>query len=331
MERTKILETSSPPNWPRRLGWTAFILAAVIIGGGSFLGLPGPLSAAAFQSPTPTPQPTNTPTSRPSSTPPPPTQTPNPPTATITSSVTPPPPSVTPSPPNPQVIGSSVQGRPIEAYRFGSGPEEKLIVAGIHGGYEWNTIQLAEEIIQRLQENPGLIPSDVTLYIIPSLNPDGENRSRGIHGRANANGVDLNRNFPAFWQKKWPLDGCWSYLPISSGTSPSSEPETRALMKFIQAHQFQALISYHSAALGIFPGGQPPDAQSASLAEAVASVSTYPYPPLTLGCKFTGQLIDWSSEQGIPSLDIELTNHQDTDLDQNLKILSVFLTWTPDP
>src|SRR5687768_9462220 len=40
------------------------------------------------------------------------------------------------------VIGFSVSRRPIEVYQFGQGEKQKMIVAGIHGGYEWNTIVL---------------------------------------------------------------------------------------------------------------------------------------------------------------------------------------------
>jgi hypothetical protein len=204
-----------------------------------------------------------------------------------------------------------------------------MIIAGIHGGYEWNTIALADELISILREDQEMIPEGITLYILRSLNPDGEARSRGIHGRANENGVDLNRNWPAFWQPSWPLQGCWSYLPITAGDFPASEPETAALMRFILDHEIEALISYHSAALGIFAGGQPADPASLSLAEAVAEVSYYPYPPYDLGCVYTGQFIDWASEYGIAALDIELTNHTDTDLTQNLEILEVFLHWEP--
>ena len=52
-----------------------------------------------------------------------------------------------------------------------------------------------------------------------------------------------------------------------------SEPETKALAAFIQSHHFDALINYHSAALGIFAGGLPPDDYSIRLAKAVAAVS----------------------------------------------------------
>ncbi len=42
----------------------------------------------------------------------------------------------------------------------------------------------------------------------------------------------------------------------------------------------------------------------------------------------TGQLVDWVSNQGIAGVDVELTNHQDSDFEINLAILSVFLDWS---
>ncbi len=75
--------------------------------------------------------------------------------------------------PRPAVIGFSLAGRPIEAYTFGAGEKQYLIVAGIHGGYEGNTIALANELITYINDNPETIPTDVTLYIIRDMNPDG--------------------------------------------------------------------------------------------------------------------------------------------------------------
>ena len=101
----------------------------------------------------------------------------------------------------------------------------------------------------------------------------------------------------------------------------------RALLAFIVEHQIELILNYHSAALGIFPGGQPPDVESVRLAEAISAVSPYPYPPIDLGCRYTGQLIDWASQQSIPSLDIELTDHSHIDWEINLEILRVFLAF----
>ena len=203
-----------------------------------------------------------------------------------------------------------------------------MIIAGIHGGYEWNTVALADELLVYLGTHPEIIPENQTLYFLRVFNPDGLARSRGFGGRANDNNVDLNRNFPFLWQSEWARPGCWDYIPITGGSGPASEPETLALMAFVQSHDISAFISYHSAALGIFPGGQPPDPGSLSLAEALAAVSDYPYPPIEAGCEYTGQLVDWISDQGIAGVDVELTNHQDTDFELNLAILSVFLDWS---
>ena len=229
----------------------------------------------------------------------------------------------------PVTIGKSVQGRPLEVYRFGTGPSERLIVAGMHGGNEYNTVELAEQLIAYIGKNPDVIPANDTLYVLHDLNPDGVARALNYLGRANADGVDLNRNWPANWQKDWPRAGCWTTTYVTGGTGPASEPETKALMAFIQSHHFDALINYHSAALGIFPGGIPISAASKSLAQAVANVTTYHYPALNTGCDYTGGMVDWTANLGIPSLDLELTNHTDTDFDMNLRVLNVFLNWKP--
>jgi hypothetical protein len=100
-------------------------------------------------------------------------------------------------------------------------------------------------------------------------------------------------------------------------------------MEFILDNEIEAILSYHSAALGIFAGGQPPLAESVDLADSVAAVAPYPYPPLDAGCLYTGQFTDWAAEMSIPALDVELTNHRDTDLEINLRVLEAFLNWEP--
>jgi murein peptide amidase A len=259
-----------------------------------------------------------------------------PPTDTLTPSSTPtvtqtPTETMTPIPfsEGPIIIGKSVKGLPLEVYRFGTGPTERLIVAGMHGGNEYNTVELADQMIDYIGQHPEVIPATVTLYIFHDLNPDGVARAHSPLGRANANGVDLNRNWPANWQKDWPRAGCWTTTYVTGGTGPASEPETKALTAFILSHHFDGLINYHSAALGIFPGGIPITAASKSLAQAVADVTTYHYPALDTGCVYTGGMVDWTANLGIASLDLELTNHADTDFDMNLRVLNVFLHWKP--
>jgi len=228
------------------------------------------------------------------------------------------------------VIGYSVSGRPIEVYTFGQGERQRMIVAGIHGGYEWNTIALADELITHITEHPEIVPSDVTLYILRNLNPDGDARDHGIDGRVNNHGVDLNRNFPANWSAEWDRDGCWNYGPTTGGTGPGSEPETRALMAFLLSHKVEALISYHSAALGIFPGGEPWDAKSMLFADTIHRVAkNYPYPPIDTGCKFTGTLADYAVSLGAVAVDMELPTHKSTDFKTNLKVLDLLMKFEP--
>ena len=224
-------------------------------------------------------------------------------------------------------IGYSVSGRPIEVYMFGNGEHEKMIVAGIHGGYEWNTIVLADELIQHIFDNPDIVPDDVTLYILRNLNPDGDARDHGIDGRVNDHGVDLNRNFPANWKKTWDRDGCWDLTKTTGGTGPGSEPETQAMMYFLQSHKVETLISYHSAALGVFPGGEPWEADSKKFSKALSKATGYPYPPIDTGCVYTGTLADYAVSLGITAADMELSTHKYTDFKENLKALEVLLTW----
>lgn len=259
-----------------------------------------------------------------------------PPTATTTATATPPPTwtppptptaSLTPPPGDYLTIGYSLGGRPLEVYRFGGGPVEKLIIAGIHGGYEWNTVHLANELIAHFNAHPDFIPAEVSLYLVRVVNPDGYARARGVDGQMNDRGVDLNRNWPSNWQADWPRSGCFIYRPVTGGEYPLSEPETRALADFITQHRFDASISYHSAALGIFAGGYADDRPSLRLAEALAAVTSYSYPPFDTGCLYTGQFSDWAADLGIAAVDVELTNHRDTDFAMNLRLLEVFLNW----
>jgi len=291
---------------------------------------------AFFISPTPTASTTTTATPSPLPTA----------TATLTPSLLPtltdtplPSPSPTPAPSStptltplpysegPIVIGHSVQGRPLEVYRFGTGSNEKMIIGGMHGGDEYNTVELADQLLAYLRDHPEIVPADARVYILHDLNPDGVALQHGPDGRANADGVDLNRNWPVNWQKDWPREGCWTATKVTGGPTPASEPETKALMAFIQNHPITAILNYHSAALGIFPGGVPPAENSKLLAAAIAAVTHYPYPPINTGCDYTGGFVDWAAAQGIPALDIELTNHTDTDFGVNLIALHVLLNW----
>ena len=256
-------------------------------------------------------------------------------TAILTETVTPTPtPALTstPLPPEgePFSIGKSVEGKSLDVYRFGSGPIVRVIIGAIHGGYESNTSTLVYLLRDDLKSGLITIPEDITLYLLPIFNPDGYYDYLNLPaGRSNARGVDINRNWDAYWKPDWNRTGCFNYFQITAGEAPFSEPEAMALRDFLLNNHVDALISYHSAMSAIFAGGRPePDAASDSLARALSAVSFYLYPPVNdPGCEYTGQLIDWASAHGIAAVDVELTDHQSNDILINRKVLEVFLAW----
>ncbi len=83
-------------------------------------------------------------------------------------------------------IGTSAQGRPITALRYGDGPRTVLVVGQTHGDEEGGL-----RILLRVQSLP--IPEEITLWVIPTVNPDG----LALDTRFLANGADPNRAAPS--------------------------------------------------------------------------------------------------------------------------------------
>src|SRR5450759_3763146 len=71
------------------------------------------------------------------------------------------------------VIGQSVEGRTIDAYTYGTGATRLGFVGGMHGGYEWNSILLAYDLMDYLTAHPEIIPANLSITVIPDANPDG--------------------------------------------------------------------------------------------------------------------------------------------------------------
>jgi protein MpaA len=127
------------------------------------------------------------------------------------------------------VIGHSVRGRPIVAHVLGpdSGPRRLLLVGCIHGN-ECAGIRILSALA-------GVrMPAGVQLWLVPEMNPDGA----AADTRQNADGVDLNRNFPYRWER----DPDPTYY---AGPRPESEPETRAAMALIRRVKPAVTIWYH--------------------------------------------------------------------------------------
>jgi hypothetical protein len=230
-----------------------------------------------------------------------------------------------------EVIGYSAGGRPLTDYQFGDGPEQIVLVGGMHGGYEWNTILLAYHMIDYFAQNPGDVPETVTLHIIPSANPDGQFAVTGrdgrfseadidpaadhFPGRFNANGVDLNRNWACRWQEK----GVWRDQEIDAGAYPFSEPETAVLRDFFLEMEPTAVVFWHSAANGAYGAGCPELYQPAyALAERYGAAAGYPVYESFDHYQVTGDATDWLSLQNIPAITVELKTHEALDWDKNL-------------
>ncbi|MGI8523548.1 MAG: M14 family zinc carboxypeptidase [Nocardioides sp.] len=126
-----------------------------------------------------------------------------------------------------RVIGHSVKGRAIRAWHLGHRHRTKVVLlAAMHGNET-----APRRILWNLRD--GAPVRGINLWVVPTYNPDGV--ARGT--RQNARHVDLNRNYPFKWAH---LSG--SYY---SGTKPASEPETRAVMRFLSDVKPAYVLSFH--------------------------------------------------------------------------------------
>jgi len=226
----------------------------------------------------------------------------------------------------PFTYGVSFGGRPLTAYRLGSGPSARAIIGAIHGGYEWNTVDLVSQTLEYLQANPSLVPDEVTLYVIPCANPDGYAAGTDReHGRTNDNNVDLNRN----WGYNWQMTATHGTRPVFAGSGPFSEPETAALRDLILERNVEAAIFYHSSLAQIFYGAEREKSATYELALTVSEATGYPVAAGIPGQITTGDAIDWMSDQGLAGIEVELTTHEDIEWERNLQGVMAFLNWSP--
>lgn len=126
----------------------------------------------------------------------------------------------------------------------GQVPKRVMMIGGIHGD-ELSSVSIAFQWMRKL-EGERLQPFD--WRVIPCANPDGLLVRPST--RVNANGVDLNRNFPSgdwentaldYWKKKTKSD-----KRRYPGKSPLSEPETRWLTEQIKQFKPDAIVSVHA-------------------------------------------------------------------------------------
>jgi protein MpaA len=183
------------------------------------------------------------------------------------------------------VLGRSVNGRRIVARMLlGGTARRSVLVVGSIAGDEPGGIA----VTRLLASEPAV--AGVRLWLIPDMNPDGA--ARGTRG--NADGVDLNRNFPFRW-RHLAAPGSRFY----SGPRPSSEPESRAIEAFIRRTRPTLAIWLHQ------PYGLVDDSEGPHWAERLLARSLeLPLEPLP---DYPGSAIGWEDHLiHASAFDIEL-------------------------
>ncbi len=230
------------------------------------------------------------------------------------------------------VIGKSAGGNDIMAYHYGTGDTELLFVGGIHGGYEWNTVLVAYQLMDYLKANPELVPENVKVTVIPVLNPDGLKTTVGttsrfsvsdvpssqdklVAGRFNGNNVDLNRNFECDWQAV----GKWQNRDVSGGTAAFSEPESMALKNYVDGNKPTAVVAWYSSAGGVFASSchNGVSTGTAALTDLFAKASGYKAYQEFDFYEITGDMVNWFAKNNVPAISVLLTNHTDTEWSKN--------------
>lgn len=239
-------------------------------------------------------------------------------------------------------LGTSVEGRPIIAYNYGDGEERVVFVGGIHGGYSWNTVLVAYELMDHLEKNLEIIPDNVRVTVIPVMNPDAlavvvdaEGRfepgdvsaakAKTIESRLNANDVDLNRNFDCDWQEK----GTWQSRTVSGGGSVFSEPESQAFRDYVASSSPAGVVVWYSASGGVFASSCHNDVskETSDLTQIFAEASGYKAYEEFDFYEITGDMVNWLAKENIPAISVLLSNHTEVEWDENRKGIEALLNY----
>jgi murein peptide amidase A len=184
-----------------------------------------------------------------------------------------------------------VLGLPLEVWR----PQarcELLVFAAIHGE-EPETTWALSRALRQLDAPPE------HAAVVLAANPDGLMRGT----RANANGVDLNRNFPTTTWRDAPVTSRAtledpSDVLLSPGSHAGSEPETQALLALIAELTPDVVIALHAPLACI------DDANGSALGERLAARTDMPL-VRDVGYPTPGSFGTWGLEHGVPVITYE--------------------------
>ena len=201
-----------------------------------------------------------------------------------------------------RTFGYSEKGRAIDGYEIGNGTDCMLFFGGIHGN-EKGTVELLKEFADTVIAEPNLLASSKKLVVVPLINPDGY--FDNIY-RDNANGVNLNRNFPTT---------NWIQYPDAetfAGSKPFSENESLTIKAIVEECDPSLMIAFHSQGGVVSPEA---GSESVALAEWYIARTGYFY---YNDWDYPGTATGWFTEStGNPSLTIEITDHMTSDWEIN--------------
>ncbi|MGW6662961.1 MULTISPECIES: M14 family zinc carboxypeptidase [Peribacillus] len=182
-----------------------------------------------------------------------------------------------------QIIGQTEKGKNIKAVRLGKGKRSILLV-GSHHGREWLSSKLLMRMLEeyaaayRVGKPVGEYRTEsldeVSIWFIPMLNPDGVSIQQGdlsnlnvlekaavwkmnrysrnwSRWKANANGIDLNRQYPAGWKEVMSHETKPTYQ-FYKGRQPLEAAEAIALTDFTKKIDPLIAVSYHTSGREIF-------------------------------------------------------------------------------
>lgn len=134
------------------------------------------------------------------------------------------------------VYGTSEMGKELICHVVGDETAKRslLMIFGVHGfeddyPHDGQVLRLiAEEVIAHYAAAPEKL-ADCCLYIVPTANPDGllDGKTQNGFGRCNANGLDINRDFPVNWKKRTDERN-------RTGDEPFSTAEARAIRDLVE-------------------------------------------------------------------------------------------------
>jgi hypothetical protein len=202
-----------------------------------------------------------------------------------------------------RTIGYSVNGKPIQAYFYGSGPSTVLFTGGIHGDEPSGTY-IMQDWAAHLDTNGYKIPAGRQVVIVPNINPDGI----AINKRYNAHNVNLDRNFPT---SDWVSDIALrngQILHGGGGSTPLSEPETQAIANLTSSLQLRTMISFHSSGALVGANKVSDSITIGNIyASAVGYTTMFYNAEEIMGYTLTGEYEIWIGEKfGAPAILVEL-------------------------